>query len=115
MVLAISAYFKPETLPKVQLCSFRQMTGRPCPGCGLTRAFCAISHGRIADAWYFNPFSFLFYTGAVLLAIWPLVVWRYPKLDGWLLNSDLLIYLMPGLMISLVIFGVIRMFTGPFV
>ena len=30
-----------------------------CPGCGLTRSFVALAHGRIAQAWAFNPAGFL--------------------------------------------------------
>jgi hypothetical protein len=33
----------PWTLPSV--CTFRQMTGIPCPGCGLTRSIVAAVHG----------------------------------------------------------------------
>jgi len=44
-----------EELP---LCAFRAYTGLSCPGCGLTRAFVAIAHGRFADAWLLNPFAF---------------------------------------------------------
>ncbi len=70
-MLVISAVFKPETLPHLPICTFKIATGRPCPGCGLTRAYCAISHGRLGDAFYFNPFSFVLYSATVVLALWP--------------------------------------------
>lgn len=112
MVLAISAYFEPETLPKIQICAFKQMTGRPCPGCGLTRAFCAISHGRMLDAFFFNPFAFVFYFGAVVLAVWPLLAWRYPKVNTWAQHTNLFVYVLPGVMIAMMIFGLVRMVVG---
>ena len=36
-------------------CAFREMTGWPCPGCGLTRAADRISHLNFAGAWDANP------------------------------------------------------------
>lgn len=36
------------------LCVWRQVTGMDCPGCGLTRAFVALAHGRWLEAWKFN-------------------------------------------------------------
>jgi len=37
----------------------------------MTRAFCAISHGRFAEATQFNPLSWLFYPGALALLAVP--------------------------------------------
>lgn len=36
-------------------CSFKILTGYHCPGCGGTRSVHALLHGRIADAFSFNP------------------------------------------------------------
>jgi hypothetical protein len=36
-------------------CIFRKVTGLDCPGCGMTRASYAMLHGRIGDAFAFNP------------------------------------------------------------
>ena len=36
-------------------CTFREMTGWPCPGCGLTRVADRISHFNFAGAWDANP------------------------------------------------------------
>ena len=112
MVLATSAWFKPETLPPMQLCAFKQLTGKPCPGCGMTRAFCAISHGRIGDALHLNPFSFVFYFGAVLLALWPLLTAHVPKFSNWVQRTSLFVYLLPGLMVAMLLFGVVRIIVG---
>lgn len=54
-------------------CWFHRMTGWPCPGCGLTRAFRALAHGDFPGAWQLNPFAFLFYGFFLLLALEPLL------------------------------------------
>jgi hypothetical protein len=36
------------------LCLISRMTGRPCPGCGLTRALHALIHGRLHEAIEWN-------------------------------------------------------------
>jgi len=36
-------------------CWFRRMTGIDCAGCGLTRSFISMAHGRFAAAFWFNP------------------------------------------------------------
>jgi hypothetical protein len=42
-------------------CTFRRISGMPCPGCGLTRSFISMAHGRFADAWNFNPAGLFFF------------------------------------------------------
>lgn len=54
------------------LCPFRCATGKPCPLCGLTRAFATATHGDLSSAFRFNPlwplFAATFVTFAALLA-----------------------------------------------
>jgi hypothetical protein len=47
-------------------CMFRIVTGIPCPGCGLTRSFVAISHGDIRAAWEFNAMGPILYLLCIL-------------------------------------------------
>ncbi|HZA51873.1 MAG TPA: DUF2752 domain-containing protein [Myxococcaceae bacterium] len=52
-------------------CAFREMTGWPCPGCGLTRAADRISHLNFAGAWDANPLGTIAAVGflvAILLS-----------------------------------------------
>lgn len=37
------------------VCVIRRVTGRPCPGCGMTRALSCLAHGDLRDAWRHNP------------------------------------------------------------
>ena len=41
----------------VPLCLVKGLTGLDCPGCGMTRAFLFIGHGRFADAAAMHPFG----------------------------------------------------------
>lgn len=67
-VFVVSAWWRPADLPALTLCPFRALTGLPCPGCGMTRAFCALGHGEWRDALRYNALS-----PFVLLAL--LVLW----------------------------------------
>ena len=48
------------------ICPLRAVSGFPCPGCGLTRAFAALSHGRISEAVALNAVSVPLFAGVVL-------------------------------------------------
>ena len=44
-------------LPPFSLCLFHELTGIPCPGCGMTRALLCFGQLKIEQAVRFNPFS----------------------------------------------------------
>jgi hypothetical protein len=67
------------------ICMFKNITGLPCPGCGLTHSFCSISKGDLQSAFGYNqlgPLLFLF-----LLVLW---IRSICVLSGW--NKPVLIY-----------------------
>ena len=53
-------------LPSV--CPFYNLTGLPCPGCGLTRAFVCLGHGRFWEALHWHPLAALVY--ALFVFLW---------------------------------------------
>jgi len=54
----------------VGLCLFHRITGLECPGCGMTRAFHAITHGQMLEAIGYNLLSVpLFSAMAIVLLI----------------------------------------------
>ena len=64
-------------------CIFHSVTDVPCPGCGMTRACLALTHGHFADAWRYHPFSFLVAGLAIGVAFFPLQLknaWTYYSL-----------------------------------
>jgi hypothetical protein len=40
--------------PYFTICGFKNFTGLPCPGCGLSHSFCALGNGSITSAFSFN-------------------------------------------------------------
>jgi len=54
-VLVASYLYQPLCHDGPVICSFRAMTGLPCPGCGLTRSFCEIARGNITAALAMHP------------------------------------------------------------
>jgi hypothetical protein len=66
------------------LCSWRQLTGMGCPGCGLTRSFTFMAHGRVVEAFRLNPLGppmFLFVAVQVPWRVLRLVR-RRPRRDA---------------------------------
>ena len=49
------------------ICPFYNLTGLPCPGCGLTRAFVCLGHGRWHEALHWHPLGWLVYAVCVML------------------------------------------------
>ena len=64
----ISAFFKPSTGEYFTICGFKNLTGLPCPGCGLTHSFCALTQGDIGGALGFNLLGPLLYLA--LIVVW---------------------------------------------
>lgn len=67
-VFAVSVLLKPSTGEYFTICGFKNLTGLPCPGCGLTHSFCALARGGIAEAFQFNLLGPLLYV--VLVMVW---------------------------------------------
>ena len=50
------------------ICAFKNLTGLPCPGCGLAHSFCALAKGRLTEAFGYNalgPITFI-----LLVVLW---------------------------------------------
>ncbi len=84
-------------------CPFFLLTGLPCPGCGLTRAFVCLGHGRWGEAWHWHPLGLPLYALCLLLwlrggfhawrgvALWPLPLRVQGRL-AWAGLSALLLF-----------------------
>ena len=66
-VLLLAAHL-PSDGVGIPVCFFRAMTGLPCPGCGLTRAFSSLLQGRAEAAFAYHPFVFVLLPLSVMMA-----------------------------------------------
>lgn len=64
--VTVVAVFPPTETAWYPKCTFRELTGYHCPGCGTARALHALFHGRVWQAVLYNPFT----VAAVLYAAW---------------------------------------------
>lgn len=83
-VIAASVFLPPEG-PPLPLCQFKNVTGLPCMGCGLTRSFIGMGHLDPARAWFFHPWGVLLFSALVLLTGLSLLPGRVQdRIGGWL-------------------------------
>lgn len=64
MFVAAAVWHPPDEGGTV-FCPFRALTAYPCPGCGMTRAFCALAHFEFWRAIRFNALSPLLFLAAL--------------------------------------------------
>jgi ABC-type multidrug transport system fused ATPase/permease subunit len=81
----------PSWLASVVLCPFRQLTGLPCPGCGMTRALNTLIHGHWELALSLHPLSPIVAVGIVLFGISAVLTGCLPpqaRLHRWSLLGE---------------------------
>jgi len=66
-VLALSFILPVEGL-FLNVCTFKAVSGFPCPGCGLTRSIISISHLHLLKAFRLNPMGFPIYSVILFLS-----------------------------------------------
>lgn len=101
LVAAMSAWllyqYGPTGAGWLPRCLFHRLTGLACPGCGMTRAAHAALHGRICQAFRFNPLGMLVLPALVIglglrLPAWlgerppPFRVAIGPRAGAWLIG-----------------------------
>ncbi len=59
-------------------CLFRNLTGFPCPGCGMTRALVSLARLDGAAAWAYNP---------AVVVVAPLLLWLWAHWVGRLVEE----------------------------
>ena len=69
-LVAAAFYLDPDRPLPIDLCVFHQLTGLPCPFCGLTRAFCHALHGHWAQSLGYHPAGILLAVAVSGRAIW---------------------------------------------
>lgn len=64
--VTVIAVFPPTDTPWYPKCTFKELTGFHCPGCGTARSLHALLNGRFLQAVVYNPFTVM----ALLYLIW---------------------------------------------
>jgi len=67
----ISANFTNSYTIGPTLCTFRLLTGKPCPFCGTTRSLGSIFQGEFVKAWNYNPLGFIVLALFLILIVNP--------------------------------------------
>jgi hypothetical protein len=80
IIVCISFVFTPSDLENkngmakiIPQCMFKKLTGLPCPTCGMSRAFCSVSRGRVDDAIHYNLFVIIVYPLVIAGILIPLI------------------------------------------
>lgn len=96
-------------------CISQFLTGYPCPGCGLTRAFASLSHFDLISSLRFNPEAVLFTLIAIIAVVSPSVVLqsrrRFDEFISKSSNKKTFIIFV-AIFISLWVLNIIRVSTG---
>ena len=78
-------WYSPPDNPRLRLCPFLWLTGKPCPLCGLTRAFCALAKGDWQQAIHFHALS------PVAAAMVCTLPWNFPgKGRVWIAGASMI-------------------------
>lgn len=98
----------------IPVCLFHYLTGLPCPGCGLTRAFSSLLHGEGQAAFAYHPFAFILLPLFVLIAAYNFFpAGTRQGLKRFFDAHDRKLRLgYNGLIYAFVVFGVLRMLAS---
>lgn len=91
-------------IPLPGICTFRSVTGIPCPGCGLLRSMVSAMHGHVAKSLEYHRLGlvtivyilcqFLFRLGILLF---PVLGYRFSRFDSYLNRGIILLAVLFGL------------------
>lgn len=80
-VLLAAALLARTTIALPVACYSVRWFGIPCPGCGLSRAFMALTRGEFGNAWELHPWVFGLFPLTVLGLLRPL--WHRAATERW--------------------------------
>ncbi|HYL99696.1 MAG TPA: DUF2752 domain-containing protein [Blastocatellia bacterium] len=68
VVFLISLVYHAPAGDYFTICTFKNLTGLPCPGCGLTHSFCSFAKGHIEEALTYNGIGPVLFI--VMIFVW---------------------------------------------
>lgn len=95
-LIVFLVYYVIVHLLETAFCPLIQITGLPCAGCGLTRAFLFIARGEFGRAWFIHPLSFAIIAFVLYCAFFRYVrgskIWGLKPLFVMLIGCLLIFY-----------------------
>ena len=85
-------------------CSFLDLTGLPCPGCGLTRSVVASVHGDLAGSWGFHRLGALTVLYILIQVVFRIGVLFFPVGTAAIFGTGA--WLNRGLIVLAVLYGI---------
>ena len=101
--LLIGSYVIIASLFSSTICLFKNITGIPCPGCGLTRAYLALFDGNLNEAFKYHP---LFFLPIVLIII---LIYNKIRINRYIIN-DKIIMICIIIILAVYIFRMVTLF-----
>ena|SRR5688572_3551392 len=104
-ILMLLAFLPFPLQPRISLCGFLWLTGRPCPFCGMTRALACLLKGDLSLALNLHPLSPLALTALLIMflagpcrLVWESTGWRIVPKESFRLfwAGSLLLFLVYG-------------------
>jgi hypothetical protein len=90
------------------ICLLKRLTGIPCMTCGMTRSFCAIGRGRLAEAARFHPLGPVVYAMLAAVMIRAAVMAAFGRM--WLGRTvRVLIWSIPVLVAAAIVIWAVRL------
>lgn len=69
----------PDIEQKQSWCPVKLMTGLPCPGCGMLKSWCFLTHGDLWHSLLHHPLGAIAYLFSIAAFIWAAVEYRQNK------------------------------------
>jgi hypothetical protein len=107
-IFLIVAYLWLPSDNGIILCYFRNLTGLPCPGCGITRSLCAIAKGELLQSFQYHIFGPLVFLIAVGFWVRAIIEIKYHKTVTILISDRIKRKLIPALIIFICLFWSFR-------
>lgn len=96
-------YVRLGSLPIPNVCTFKNLTGLPCPGCGLARSIIAAAHGDLSMSFTYHRLGFLTLAYVFLQFVYSLGMLVIPKRSINLVRFGK--YLNKGIIVLGILFG----------